>query len=254
MFVAGAPIALVAKLDKASGRIGDVRAVLHRQLVEPVRRGLLGSNEIIGIRCMCGGEVELEPPHNEWDRFCPDCGSRFSLHEVDDAVDYVVSATGIGDVLGGDATKIAELDEAMRDKLTCIAATRAPVDEKGKVSFLLIRDLERCDETTLEVPSQVTSAPSDTDRIRCSLMAFVAAKSIERCPIVRITCNCGTAADYRTANRTNVVQCTGCGTTVGLLGVSGDGEGVPVLNPDGSPGMAPIQARNRFSIPGKATD
>lgn len=254
ILVAGAPIAFVGKLDTVSARIGDLRAVLHRQLVEPVRRGLLGSRETIGIRCMCGGEVELEPPHHEWDRFCPDCGSRFSLHEVDDAVDYVVSATGIGDVLGGDAPKIAELGEVMRDKLTRIAATRAPVDEKGKVSFLLITDLERCDETTLKVPSQVTSGPSDTDRIRCSLMAFVAAKSIERCPVVRIVCNCGTAADYRTANGTNVLQCPGCGTNIGLLGVSGDGEGVSILNPNGSPGVAPIQARDRFSVPGKAPD
>ena len=254
MLVAGTPIALAERLNTASGRIGNVRAVLHRRLVEPVRRGLLGSNKAVDIRCMCGGGVQLEPPHHEWDRFCPDCGSRFSLYEVDDAVDYVVSATGVGDVLGGDAPKITELDQAMRDKLTRIAAKHAPVDEKGEVSFLLLTDLERCDETTLKVPSQVTSGPSGDDRIRCSLMAFVAAKSIERCPIVLITCNCGAAADYWTATKTNVVQCPRCKTNIGLLGVSGDGEGVSMLNPDGSPGTAPIQARNRFSVLGKATD
>src|SRR3546814_7816387 len=129
---------------------------------------------------MCGREFGLKPPHREWDRFGPDCGSRFSLHDVDDTVDYVVSAAGIGEVLGGDAPKIAELDEVIRDKLARIAATQAPADEKSKVSFLLITDLERCDEKTLQVPSQVTSGPSDTDRIRCSLMAFVAAKSFEQ--------------------------------------------------------------------------
>lgn len=254
MLVGGAAIAWADRLDTAAGRIGDIRAILHRRLVEPVRQGLLGSNEILEIRCMCGGEVQLEPPHHEWNRFCPDCGSRFALHEVDDAVDYVVSATGIGDVLGGDAPKIAELGQATLDKLTRIAATHAPVNEKDGVSFLLITDLERCDEATMQVPYQVMSGPSDTDRTRCSLMAFVAAKSIERCPIIQITCNCGTAADYRTATGTNVVQCSRCGTHIGLLGVSGDGEGVSILNPDGSPGTAPIQARNRFNTPGRATD
>ena len=254
ILVAGAPIAVVEKLETVSGRIGNVRAILHRQLVEPIRRELLGTNRTIGIRCMCGGEVKLEPPHHEWNRFCPDCGSRFTLYEVDDAVDYVVSASGVGDVLGGDAPKIAELNEAMRDKLTRIANTQAPVDEKGKIGFLLITDLQRCDETTLQVPSQITSAPSDRDRIRCSLMTFAAAKSIERCPVVSVTCNCGTVADYQTANRTNVVQCSGCMTHIGLLGVSGDAESVSTQNPDGSPSIAPIQARNRFSVAGKATD
>lgn len=254
MLVAGTPLTLAERLNTASGRIGNVRAVLLRRLVEPVRRGLLGSNKTLDIRCMCGGEVQLEPPHYEWDRFCPDCGSRFSLHEVDDAVDYVVSATGVSNVLGGDAPKVSELDHAMRDKLLRIGVTHPLSDNKGEVSFLLITDLERCDETTLQVPSQITSAPRGDDRTRCSLMAFVAEKSIERCPIVRITCNCGTAADYRTATKTNVVQCPHCKTNIGLLGVSGDVESVQILNPDGSPGSAPIQGRNRFSVPGKATD
>ncbi len=55
---------------------------------------------------MCGCQVDLRPPHHKWDRFCPNCGSRFVLHDVDEEADYVVSQTGIGDVLGGDAPKI----------------------------------------------------------------------------------------------------------------------------------------------------
>jgi len=254
MLLSGAPIAWVDRLNIVTARIDDVRAILHRRLVEPVRRGLLGSGEVLDIRCICGGQVQLEPPHHEWDRFCPDCGSRFSLYEVGDAVDYVVSAAGIGDVLGGDAPKIAELGQAARDKLSRIAATHAPVDEKDEVSFILITDLERCDEGSLQVPNQVTSGPSDADRTRCSLMAFVAAKSMERCPVVRITCNCGTVTDYQTVTGTNIVQCSRCKTNIGLLGISGDMEDVSTLKPDGSPASAPIQARNRFEVSGTATD
>lgn len=254
MLVSGAPTAWVERLDTAIGRVGDARAILHRRLVEPIRQGLLGSSKVLELRCMCGCQVQLESPHHEWEQFCPDCGSRFSMHEVDEAVDYVVSAAGIGDVIGCDALKIAELDQAARDKLTRIAAIHAPVDEKDEVSFVLITDLERCDEVTLQVPYRVTSGPSDTDRAQCSLMAFVAAKSMERCPVVRVTCNCGTAADYRTATGNNTVQCARCRTNIGLLGISGDGDGVSILNPDGSPGTAPIQARSRFKVSGIATD
>lgn len=254
MLAAGIPSVWSQELDMAAGRVRDVSAVLHRQLVEPVRRGLVGSNAVMRIQCMCGGEVELNPPHEEWDRFCPACGSRFTLHEVGDKVDYVVSAAGIGDILGGDAIKIAEMDQLARDKLGRIAAKHAPTDTESEVRFLLITDLARCDENTLKVPCVVTSAPSDVDRTQCSLIAYVSAKSLERCPNVRITCNCGADADYRTAAQTNLVQCPLCWTNIGLLGMAGDGENVSILNPDGSPGTAPIQARDRFTMPDTAAN
>ena len=188
--------------------------------------------------------------HHDWDRFCPTCGSRFILHEVPAEVDYVISASGVGDVLGGDATKIAELDDAARDKLRRITAKHAPEDGKGEVRFMLITDLVGCDENTLEVPSRVTSAPGDDRRGQCTFFAFVAAKSLKRCAAVRIRCNCGTEADYQTAAQTNICRCPRCRTSIGLLGVTGDGESIQILNPDGTPGMAPIQARDRFAHPG----
>jgi hypothetical protein len=234
--------------------IGDVRAILHRQLVEPVREGLIASGAIVRIHCMCGCQVDLSPPHHEWDRFCPTCGSRFVLHEVPNEVDYVVSQAGIGDVLGGDAPKISTLNAAARAKLDRIAARHAPKYEKDSVSFVLVTDLDRCNEDTLDVPSQVTSSPSCSNRKRCQLFTFISAKSVERCTTVRVNCNCGAAVDYGTATGTNVCQCSNCQRFIGLMGVSGDGYAVTTQNPDGTPGLAPIQARNRFKVPGIAVD
>jgi hypothetical protein len=238
------------ELDIAVIGIRDIRAILHRQLVEPVREGLIASGATIRIDCMCGGHVSLGQPHHEWDRFCPSCGSRFMFHEVGDEVDYVVSQAGIGDVLGGDAPKIAILDAAAKAKLDRIAAKHSPKDEKDAVSFLLITDLDGCDEDTLAVPSQVTSTPSDTDREPCQLFTFVAAKSLARCATVRVQCNCGADADYVTAAGTNICQCLNCRRFIGLMGVSGDGYAVTTQNSDGSPGSVLIQARNRFKMPG----
>ena len=252
MLVGGVAIAWIEELDRAVDKVGAVRAILHRELVEPVRRGLIGSDTVLHIKCMCGGVVELDPPHQAWDRYCHACGSRFVLHEVSDQVDYVISSAGIGDILGGDATRIADLDQSGRDKLLRIAKKHAPADG-NKVSFLLITDLERCDEDTLGVASVISSAPNDAERSRCSLMAFVAAKSMGRCPAVRITCRCGGKTNYQTADQTNVVQCRCCHTGIGLLSVTGDGKDVPILNPDGSRGMAPIQGKDRFTVPGIAT-
>jgi hypothetical protein len=176
MLAVGVPPGWTEELDRAADQVGDMRAILHRELVEPVRRGLVGSGTVLRIQCLCGGAVELDPPHHAWDAYCYVCGSRFVLHEVGDEVDYVVSSAGLGDVLGGDAARIADLDQTAHDKLLRIAGKHAPTDEGG-VSFLLITDLERCDESTLSVPSVISSGPNDAERGRCSLMAgFVPAK------------------------------------------------------------------------------
>jgi hypothetical protein len=245
--VGGMPTILESELNRSMQAIGDVRAVLHRQFVEPVRQSLIGSRAILSINCICGGKVNVLPPHHEWDRFCPTCGSRFSLHEVSDEVDYVISASGIGDVLGGDATKFAELDDAARAKLIRIADRNAPEAANGEVRFLLITDLLSCDEDTLEVPSQVMFAPCNDRRGECTVITFVAAKSLKRCALIRIQCNCGAYVDYQTAEQTNLCQCSSCQTVIGLMGVTGDGDSIHVSNPDGTPGKAPIQARDRFA-------
>ena len=191
------PVVWADELDDATHRIGDIRTILHRRLVEPIRQGLTMSATTIRIDCMCGGQVNLRPPHHEWDRFCPDCGSRFVLHEVGEEVDYVVSASGIGDVLGGDAVKIDQLDSEARAKLNRIAAKHAPQKSADEVNFLLITDLANCDEESLEVPSRICSVPREDLRGRCSIFAFVVSKSMERCAIVRIQCNCGAQVEYR---------------------------------------------------------
>lgn len=246
----GLPIVWAEKLDAASRKISDVRSVLNRRLVEPVRQGLTNSEATIRIDCMCGGQVDLCPPHHEWERFCPDCGSRFVLHEVGEEVDYVVSASGIGDILGGDAVKIDQLDSEARAKLNRIAAKHAPQKSADEVAFLLITDLANCDEETLEAPTQIRGVPRKDLRDRCSIFAFVAAKSLERCTTIRIQCNCGAHVDYETALCTNVCLCLQCRTQIGLFGVTGDGTKIRIVNPDGTPGTAPIQARNRFTKPG----
>lgn len=248
------PPAWKADLDAAVTDIGDVRAILHRQLVEPIREGVVGSEATVQTQCMCGAQVDFGPPFHVWDQFCYQCGSRFVLHEVGEEVDYVVSQAGVGNVLGGDATKITMLSSSTRAKLDRIAASHAPKDDEGEVNFLLITDLDRCDEESLEVPSLVTSAPSGDDRRVCQLFAFVAAKSLERCEIVRIHCNCGAEVDYVTANNTNICQCAKCQRVIGLMGASGHGTTVAIRNPDGIESAGRIQAQHRFKIPGVAVD
>ena len=52
---------LISELDKIGLPVSAVRTILHRQLVEPIRRGLIGSDTVLTIQCMCGGVNEIEP-------------------------------------------------------------------------------------------------------------------------------------------------------------------------------------------------
>lgn len=244
---------LSIQIDTTVADIMQHREILSRVLVEPVRKGAIESGALGQIDCMCGGHVDLKPPYHEWGRYCHQCGSRFHVHEVEDYVDYVISPMGVGDVLGGDAPKISELDTDQKAKLGRIVALHMPKRDGEAIPFVQIADLKRCDEKTLEVSGQCTSAPSDEDRKKCELMAFVAAKSLERCETLRITCNCNSEVDYATRLATNICTCGNCGRTIGLLGVAGNGRRIPVRDPDGTPRTAPIQAHNRFMLPGIAT-
>lgn len=249
----GIPAAWANEAERSTYEIVNRRNLLHRRLINPIRQGLIGSKVLLRIDCMCGAYVDVKAPHHDWDRFCPACGSRFVLHEVPTSVDYVISNSGAGDVLGSDATKISELSDVDRNKLKRIATKHKSRLAEKELQFLLIHDLGNCDEDTLEVASRVTSTPNDVLRERCKFFAFVAAKSLTRCATIRIKCNCGSTVDYRTANLTNICHCLSCMSYIGLFGITGDGKHIKTLNPDGTPGTAPIQARDRFSDTGKVT-
>lgn len=88
---------------------------------------------------------------------------------------------------------------------------------------------------------QITSAPSEEDRRRCRMFAYVGNEALSSKEGVSISCNCGGFALYRTSSGTNVCDCLRCGSTIGIYGVSGGPGFVPFRQADGTSGQAPIQ-------------
>jgi hypothetical protein len=88
---------------------------------------------------------------------------------------------------------------------------------------------------------QVTSAPSDEDRKRCNLIAYVADEALSAKEKVNVRCNCGALAPYHTISSTNVCECSRCGSRIGICGISGGPGLVPFRLSDGSTGEVPIQ-------------
>lgn len=240
-------------LKSSTSTIKKSLSIIGRVLIEPVRKGVLGTGESLSIDCMCGHSMSLSEIQHEWDRYCHSCGSRFKLHEVPEDTDYVISSSGIGNVLGSDAKKIKYLDHSERSKLDRIFRKHSYKLNKEPVEFQLINDLTRCNEDTLKTDSRVTHAPTEAEKKKCDLFTWVAAKSLERCATILITCNCGEVCNHQNSPNSSICQCPRCKRNIGIFGISGQIEHVEIMNPDGTIGEIEIQARNRFTKPNSAT-
>lgn len=240
-------------LNNSISVINESLAIIGRKLIEPVRKGALGSGEELSIDCMCGRSLNLSTIQHEWDHYCRFCGSRFKFCEVPEETDYIISSSGPGDVLGSDAKKIRHLDHSELSKLDRIFRKHSNKLSKEPVEFRLVDDLMRCNEDTLQTDSYVTHVPTDIEKETCDTFTWVATKSLERCAIIQITCICGKICNYQTSPKSSVCHCPRCNRNIGIFGISGNIEKLEIKNTDGSPGHIEVQARNRFIKPGTAT-
>ena len=81
---------------------------------------------------------------------------------------------------------------------------------------------------------RITSMPSEEDKLRCQIFAYVGADVLAERETVDILCNCKAKTPYRTGSGTNVVECGSCGTIIGVLGVEGGPGGIQYTSSDGT--------------------
>lgn len=222
-----------SSIQMAIDDMAKVYRLTHRTLVEPIVKGLIGSDTTIGIECNCGGRIDWAPPHHAWDNYCGTCGARFEMHEVPPEIGYVVSAQGPGDVTGSSATKIADLPDDVRAKLKRIwQIHKESLSAKKGVAFIHISDPENVNENTLEEQAQVLRMPTEKDA--CDLYAVVANAAIRSRDEIDIHCNCGTRVPWKKPFQESTVLCGNCGSRIGLMVVSGDPGYLVGVNPDGT--------------------
>jgi hypothetical protein len=88
---------------------------------------------------------------------------------------------------------------------------------------------------------RITSTPSEDDKQRCQIYAYVGAELLTDRESMNIRCNCGASVPYQTSTATNVAECGSCGTIIGLLGVEGGPGAIEYSRPDGTTGAVPVQ-------------
>lgn len=73
------------------------------------REGLLDSNEVIDLTCMCGTTRHWNPPYDNAELFCESCGSSFTLIETTGDPGYLITPNGPLKVIGSSAPDFRDL-------------------------------------------------------------------------------------------------------------------------------------------------
>jgi hypothetical protein len=82
-----------------------------------VRSGLVRSDSVIELPCMCGVVRHWAPPHEAGDLYCKGCGSHFNLLEIEGNSGYVITSTGPVRIIGSDAPEFKDLPVEEQMKL-----------------------------------------------------------------------------------------------------------------------------------------
>lgn len=74
-----------------------------------IKNGLIGSDRIVDLNCMCGTLRLWHPPHDDGDLYCKKCGSHFNLLAVDGDGGYIITSSGPVKIIGADVPDFHEL-------------------------------------------------------------------------------------------------------------------------------------------------
>jgi hypothetical protein len=90
--------------------------------------GLIASNKIIDLKCMCGTTNHWKPPHELSDIYCKNCGSHFNLIEMKGDPGYIITSNGPVKVIGSSVPDFDELP--FNDKLQILKKCEELVNNK----------------------------------------------------------------------------------------------------------------------------
>ena len=78
-----------------------------------IKQGLIGSQNVIDLTCMCGTTNHWQPPHDLTNIYCKNCGSKFNLLEIEGDPGYIITSNGPVKVIG---SSVPDFDDLSPDK------------------------------------------------------------------------------------------------------------------------------------------
>jgi hypothetical protein len=96
-------------IDNITTKISADLKTRNNQYYFFIRQGLIGSEQIIPLPCMCGTIRLWQPPHDLSNIYCKNCGSKFNLLEIDGDPGYIITSNGPAKVIGSSAPDFDDL-------------------------------------------------------------------------------------------------------------------------------------------------
>ncbi|MFZ2863742.1 MAG: hypothetical protein WA440_03245, partial [Ignavibacteriaceae bacterium] len=78
-----------------------------------IKQGLIGSQNVIDLTCMCGTTNHWQPPHDLTNIYCKNCGSKFNLLEIEGDPGYIITSNGPVKVIG---SSVPDFDDLSPEK------------------------------------------------------------------------------------------------------------------------------------------
>jgi hypothetical protein len=189
--------------------------------VQPIAQGLKQEGRPIIIECTCGGKCEWKSPYHDWNAYCGKCGARFETHEVSPLYLYALSTQGIGDVTGAAGPSLNQLSPEQRSRAVQIwnnLKGKLKADSK-ELQFAFIGNPDAFDDDGKSISGRVERVPPKGS---FQITAWVAQTAMKRSENIEIECNCGAKHIHGPPYSSDVIQCSSCGTNIGVYVLSGD--------------------------------
>lgn len=74
-----------------------------------IKQGLIASDNVIDLTCMCGTTNNWQPPHDLTKIYCKNCGSKFNLLEIEGDPGYIITSSGPAKVIGSSVPDFNDL-------------------------------------------------------------------------------------------------------------------------------------------------
>lgn len=98
-----------ASLTQLQSKIIDDLKTRNNQYYFFIKEGLIASNNVIDLTCMCGTTNHWQPPHDLASIYCKSCGSKFNLLEIAGDPGYIMTSSGPIKVIGSSVPDFNDL-------------------------------------------------------------------------------------------------------------------------------------------------
>ena len=96
-------------INQISAKVNSNLQTRNNQYYFFIKQGMIGSDSVIDLTCMCRTINHWQPPHDLLNIYCKSCGSKFNLLEIEGDPGYIITSNGPIRVIGSNVPDFNDL-------------------------------------------------------------------------------------------------------------------------------------------------